>query len=324
MSERRRIYCPALFVAANAPSYCVSKGPVIRLADNCADALRIWAEREGASQKTGSTVNHMIDRYVLEILPKLALKTQDERTRQSKKLKQVFGPVLLSDVEPHHIAAYLDQRESKVAANREITFLSSMFSYAMRWGWCKFNPCTGVRRNTEKKRTRYITDEELKLLMSEASEQMACIIELAYLTAIRKSDLLKIRVNDLQADGLHVLPTKTQDSTGQVMIFSNTPRLLEVLNRSRKLRRRASSMYLFATQDGTPHSTSVFNSAWKRLKNKVGLSDIHFHDIRAKALTDAKRMAGSDYAQALGNHASVETTEIYIKAREVNTVRALF
>ena len=247
-----------------------------------------------------------------------------EHQLATHRLKHVFGPMLLSDVEPHHIAAYLDQRESKVAANREITFLSSMFSYAMRWGWCKFNPCTGVRRNTEKKRTRYITDEELKLLMSEASEQMACIIELAYLTAIRKSDLLKIRVNDLQADGLHVLPTKTQDSTGQVMIFSNTPRLLEVLNRSRKLRRRASSMYLFATQDGTPHSTSGFNSAWKRLKNKVGLSDIHFHDIRAKALTDAKRMAGSDYAQALGNHASVETTEIYIKAREVNTVRPLF
>jgi integrase len=108
------------------------------------------------------------------------------------------------------------------------------------------------------------------------------------------------------------------------MIFSNTPRLLEVLNRSRKLRRRALSMYLFATQDGTPHSTSGFNSAWKRLKNKVGLSDIHFHDIRAKALTDAKRMAGSDYAHALGNHASVETTEIYIKTREVNTVRLLF
>ena len=83
-------------------------------------------------------------------------------------------------------------------------------------------------------------------------------------------------------------------------------------------------MYLFATQDGTPHSTSGFNSAWKRLKNKVGLSDIHFHDIRAKALTDAKRIAGSDYAQALGNHASVETTEIYIKSREVNTVRPLF
>jgi integrase len=199
-----------------------------------------------------------------------------------------------------------------------------MFSYAMRWGWCKFNPCTGVRRNTEKKRTRYITDDELKLLIDNASQQLACIIELAYLTAARKSDLLKIRLNDLQTEGLHVLPTKTQDSTGQSMVFSYTPRLRDVLNRSKKSRRRASSMYLFATRNGTPHTTSGFNSAWRRLKDRVSLSDIHFHDIRAKALTDAKRIAGSDYAQALGNHASVGTTESYIKTREVNTVRPLF
>lgn len=221
MQERRGIYYHTIYIN--------KKLTWIRLANNYADALRIWAEREGAAHHKGSTVNHMIDRYVLEILPKLAQKTQDERNRQSKRLKRVFGPMLLSDVEPHHVAAYLDQRESKIAANREITFLSSMFSYAMRWGWCKFNPCTGVRRNTERTRTRYITDEELKLLMSRASEQLACIIELAYLTAIRKSDLLKIRLNDLQTDGLHVLPTKTQNSTGQAMIFSYTPRSLSDL-----------------------------------------------------------------------------------------------
>jgi len=108
------------------------------------------------------------------------------------------------------------------------------------------------------------------------------------------------------------------------MVFSYTPRLRAVLNRSKKLRRRASSMYLFATRNGTPHTTGGFNSAWRRLKVKVGLSDIHFHDIRAKALTDAKRKDGSDYAQALGNHASVDTTENYIKTREVNIVEPLY
>jgi integrase len=232
--------------------------------------------------------------------------------------------MLLKDVEPHHIAAYLDRRESKVAANREITFLSSMFAYAMRWGWCRSNPCTGVRRNTEKKRTRYITDAELKTLLDRASNQMACIIEMAYLTAARKSDLLNIRLSDIQSDGLHMIPGKTRDSTGQAMIFTFSPRLRDVLNLSRKLRRRASSMYLFATGDGTPQSVSGFNSAWRRLKKKCDLDDIHFHDIRAKSLTDAKRKHGSDYAQALGNHASVETTESYIKTREVNTVEPLF
>lgn len=296
----------------------------IRLSDNYADALRLWAEREGAAEKQGSTVTHMIDRYVLEILPDLAVKTQEERNRQSKRLNEVFGKMVLADVAPHHIAAFLDQRESKVAANREITFLSSMFAYAMRWGWSRTNPCTGVRRNAEKKRTRYITDEELALLMEKASDQLACVIELAYLTAARKSDLLKIRLSDLREDGLYILPSKTQDSTGQAMVFTYTQRLRNVLQRAKKLRRRATSMYLFATRDGTPHSVSGINSAWRRLKQKCELDDLHFHDIRAKALTDAKRKAGSDYAQALGNHASVETTEAYIKAREVNTVRPLF
>jgi integrase len=127
--------------------------------------------------------SHMIDRYVLEIHPTLAVKTQTtEQTHQ----KAVFGAMLLKDIEPHHIAAYLDQRVSKIAANREITFLSSMFAYAMRWGWCRFNPCTGVRRNSERKRTRHITDDELTVLMDKANDQLACIIELAYLTGAQK------------------------------------------------------------------------------------------------------------------------------------------
>jgi len=142
------------------------------LSDNYSDALKLWAEREGAPGKQGSTVNHMVDRYVLEILPTLAVKTQAERNRQRKRIKAVFGAMLLKDIEPHHIAAYLDQRVSKVAANREITFLSSMFAYAMRWSWCRFNPCTGVRHNTERRRTRYITDEELAVLMDNAGDQL--------------------------------------------------------------------------------------------------------------------------------------------------------
>ena len=291
-----------------------------RLADNFSDALKLWADREGAAVQAGSTVNHLVDRYTLEILPTLAEKTQSERIRQGQRLKRVFGAMLLGDVKPHHIAAYLDQRIYKVAANREITFLSSMYQYAMRWGWCDSNPCAGIRRNHEHKRDRYITDAELQTLIDAANDQLACIIELGYLTALRKSDLLRIRLNDLREDGLHVQPRKT----GPDMVFSYSPRLSAVLARAKRLRRRASSMTLFATRNGTPHTVSGFNSMWRRLKDRCGLSDLHFHDIRAKSLTDAKAKAGSDYAQALGNHASVQTTEGYVKAREKNTVDPLF
>ena len=134
----------------------------------------------------------------------------------------------------------------------------------------------------------------------------------------------KKKIESFSFPKLSLLASPTLSGDGQSMVFSYTPRLRDVLNRSKQLRRRASSMYLFATQNGTPQTTSGFNSAWRRLKNKVGLSDFHYHDIRAKALTDAKRKGGSDYAQALGNHTSVETTENSIKAHEVTILEPLF
>ncbi|WP_325800247.1 site-specific integrase [Acidithiobacillus ferriphilus] len=53
------------------------------------------------------------------------------------------------------------------------------------------------------------------------------------------------------------------------------------------------------------------------------MEDIHFHDIRAKSLTDAKRVAGRDYAQALAGHASGDMTETYIRAREAERITPL-
>ncbi|MEE9492203.1 MAG: tyrosine-type recombinase/integrase [Gammaproteobacteria bacterium] len=292
-----------------------------RLSRDYSEALRLWAEREGDEQREGTTVNHMIDRYLIEILPTLAIKTQSERNRQAVRLKSVYGSMRLGDVRPQHIARYLDQRMAKVSANREITFLSSMYQYAMRWGWCILNPCTGIRRNTEKKRTRYITDKELQTLIDVADRPIAVIIEVAYLTGLRKSDLLNIRLNDIKPEGLFVTPQKTQDSNGS-MVFSHSPKLQSALAHA-KLLRKGSIGHLFTTRHGKQRTISGFNSSWRRLKEKTGITDIHFHDIRAKTLTDAKRLKGIEYAQDLGNHNSVETTESYVKSFEIKRVDPL-
>jgi len=94
----------------------------------------------------------------------------------------------------------------------------------MGWGWCRFTPCTGVHRNTERKRTPYITDTELQALTDNRGPQLSRIIELLYLTAARESDLLKIRLSDLRDDGLYILHTKTQNSAGEAMAFTHTQR----------------------------------------------------------------------------------------------------
>lgn len=307
MHQKGQVYYYVVLVAG--------KRNWIRLADNYPEAIAKWAELEGRNA-SGSTVGQAIDRYIATELNKLAESTKKEYIRQSARLRAVFGHMSLNEVRGADIAAYLDQHPAPVSANREMALLSTVFSFAIRWGWCDQNPAKNVRRNKEKPRDRYITDEELGALQASADPQWQCIIDIAYLTAMRRGDIMRLRLSDIQNDCLVI----AQGKTGKRMAFEMSPDLAEVLNRTRKLRRRIGSLHLFSTRDGQPYSTSGWNSRWRRLLARSGIENAHFHDIRAKALTDAKRASGRDYAQALAGHASGDMTEAYIRARETERI----
>ncbi|MDP9672791.1 UNVERIFIED_ORG: integrase [Burkholderia cepacia] len=48
---------------------------------------------------------------------------------------------------------------------------------------------------------------------------------------------------------------------------------------------------------------------------------MHFHDLRAKALTDLKRQRGAAVAQSLAGHTTEGMTAHYTKSREVERVQ---
>ena len=80
-------------------------------------------------------------------------------------------------------------------------------------------------------------------------------------------------------------------------------------------------MYLFCTRTGQRYTDDGFNSIWQRYKKKSGVEDVHFHDIRAKALTDAEEQ-GRD-AQKMAGHESKEMTEDYIRRRQIDVIEPL-
>lgn len=291
------------------------KSKWIPLGDNYTVALAKWAELEG-KQLSGETVADAINRYTAQILPELAKATQDVRALQLAQLRKIFGDTPLDAVRPMHIARYLDERGKPVAANREISLLATVYAYAMRWGWCDTNPCRGVRRNTERARDRYITDDEYRRLHDAADLQWKCIIELAYMTALRRGDLMRMQLSDIAADALLIRHGKT----GARQRYELNAELAALIERIKKLRRRVSTVLLFATRNGQPYTESGWETAWRRIRERAEVTDCHFHDLRAKALTDAKRLQGRDYAQALAAHASGEMTETYIRARDTINV----
>lgn len=65
-----------------------------------------------------------------------------------------------------------------------------------------------------------------------------------------------------------------------------------------------------------------FSTAWQRLQRRALAAGaieqrFRFHDLRRKALTDAERARGREYARALGAHDDQRTTERYISGVEV-------
>ncbi len=136
---------------------------------------------------------------------------------------------------------------------------------------------------------------------------------------MRIGDILKIKLSDIQDSDLHVTIEKTEKK----VVFKVADDLAEVIARVRALPRPVMSIYLFSSQQGIKMSYSSFNKQWTRLLKNVGLDgmNLHFHDMRAKAATDAGDM-GVD-AQKLLGHKQRAMTDHYIKSRQIDKVTPL-
>ncbi len=228
-----------------------------------------------------------------------------------------FRGVQLEDLQSADVKEYLVRRTSKAAANGEIALLSAAYTLAVERGWAPLNPCRGVRRNPRRRRSRYINVTERKRLIAAAPPQIASMIEISYLTACRKSEVLDIRLADICDEGLYVRRGKTQDR----MLFEMTDELGAVLERARaasrgRRKRRGSasvaSLYLFSGRTGQRYTEDGLQTMWQRVRRRAGLPDVNFHDIRRARITDAEHKFGMTMANALAGHRSVTTTERYL------------
>lgn len=320
---------PRMYFKHGAYYYVSRENKWIRLSEDKAIAFSKWAEIEGETPKVdgkekpiAGSMGALIEKYMIEVAPKKAKSTYTGNLIEAKNLKDVFGKTLVLEVRPMHIAKYLDIRGIKapIRANREISLLSHIFSYAMRWGQTDRNPCLGVAKHPEKGRDRYIRDQEFEGVKNLAGELIAIVMDFAYITAMRKGDILKLRLDQITDEGIWI----KQSKTGSKQLYEWTEGLINVVTRAKDLKRPTRGLYLFCTRQGQPYADSGFKAMWNRVQIKWAETGGHrftFHDIRAKALTDAKRL-GLD-AQSLAGHATSSMTEHYIKQREFKRILPL-
>lgn len=82
-----------------------------------------------------------------------------------------------------------------------LALLSKMFSLSIRWGWRADNPAKGVEKFHEEKRTRWLSDEELRrlteALAAHQNRTAADAIRLQLLTGARICEILTATWEDI-------------------------------------------------------------------------------------------------------------------------------
>jgi len=296
----------------------------VRLSTDRAEACAKWAKLQGIDSPT-DTAGDLIRRYLTEVSPLKSPRSRRDDETSAQLLIAVFGDMTPGAIASAHVAGYLDRRgkAAPTRANREIALLSHVFTKAIRWGLVERNPCQGVERLPEAKRERYITDDEFERCQQLAGEPLATMMEFALLTAMRQEDMLRLTVANLTDDGIdHV-----QAKTGTRLVITWSDELRAVAERALQLRktdRARRSSPLFARRGGGRYSQSGFQTLWQRVQRKWGEAEnerFTWHDLRAKALTDADAQGGN--AQALAGHASAQMTQRYIKQKRVKRAEPL-
>ena len=228
---------------------------------------RYLAEHVDSHNKpsTAKEFRRLIERHVL---PKLgSTKAKDVSRDEVMKL--------------HH-----SMRATPRQANQTLSVLSKLFNLAEFWGVRPdhSNPCRMIRRFSENKRERFLSDAELGRLGAVLSESETngtehpssiTAFRLLALTGLRLGEVLGLKWEnvDFEAGDLTFVDTKTGPRSSPIgapalAVLAETPQV------------DGSPWVLNGIKDGEHISVSTVEAAWARIRTAAALGDCRIHDLR--------------------------------------------
>lgn len=246
---------------------------------------QLWAKRIEVSLERGEAIGTqrallgpLIERYRLNVTPlKKGAQAEDRRLRAW--LRHPFANRDVHSIRPTEIASWRDLRLTQVANNTvrlELAALSVVFQEAQKeWGFTTLtNPIQGIRRPSPgKARDRRLEGDELVRLLSETeSPTLPAIIVLAIEGAMRLSEIVALRWEDIDlANAVATLPDTKNGDIRHIPLSRTAVQLFESI--------RQDHGKVFAI---TPHAVSV---AFARATSRARIPNLRFHDLRHESVS---------------------------------------
>jgi integrase len=270
----------------------------------------------------------------------LAQRTLDDYRDNTGFLDAYFGRMLPTDIRPSHVSRYLEINATKgrsVRANRERACLSACLSWMARSGKgdVVVNPAmraSGVRRNTESARDRYVTDAEYRAVYDRAPRQVQLLMELTYRTLQRPdSDIIHwtgavIRSRGDEGRVLSFRQGKTRMRM-EIALSGDLEKLIDDAMGAHPV----ISQPIVHRLDGEAYTYDGLSAMLKRaivkakaeVKALAQMEPFGFRDLKGKGATDMWRHGVPiEQIQHLCGHRSKTTTERYVKQRWRETAAA--
>lgn len=258
---------------------------------------------------------------------------------ENRKLLDAIGKDA-DTITPQDLQVRIAQRMrsgvSNVTINSERRAASSFFAWMAEQDYISKNPMLRVDKLKEiKEKKKAFTEYEVEKLRDACrSKREKAIIEILLSTGCRVSELVSIKIDDLQPDKVNILGkgSKRRD------VFLNARALVSIENYLKE--RKDSNPYLFpkgvcitenkghlkgngqwytdpSLIDSGPMATSSIESIIRKIGKRAGVENAHPHRFRRTCATMALRrgMKIEMVSKMLG-HESIETTQIYLDILE--------
>ncbi len=285
-----------------------------------------WAELEAKEKPLDLRImKGIFDRYIRDVVPKKAPRTQKDNLAEIKQLRPMFDSAPIDSITPATIAGYRDARSAKVRANREIATLSHIFNIAREWGLTtKENPCQGVRKNKETPRDYYANDLVWDAVYMKAAQELKEAMDLAYLTGQRPADVLVMRKDDVVGGYLTVQQNKTHKKLRiQMTTAGESNSLGNLIATIIERNVMHVSSYLIINRSGKRMTATMLRKRWDAAREKAKLEAIEkgdevlakrigefqFRDIRPKAASEISDVG--DASLLLGHTKGDITERVY-------------
>jgi integrase len=283
---------------------------------------------ERRRKRRESSVAEVADRYLAEHVAahNKASTAAEARRIVETRIKPALGSIKITDLTRADIKEWHQTMSATpYEANRALAYCSRMLNLAAtEWQLRGDNPCVGIKRFPERKRERYLADDEL----ARIGEALAAVeregaqlpgfillVRLLAVTGMRLGEALALRWSDVDLSARAIRLRDAKAGARTVHLGAAAVALLDGIENK-------NGHVVHGLDPARPLPFSTAQHAWARLRERAGIPDGRLHDLRHSIGTFAA-LAGANafVVRDLLGHKTLAMTGRYVE-RAADMVRA--